>query len=277
MADDEQSRTRAKAWTADTDAARRRAGFLLPAGLADRAAWLGRLLSEWAIAEVAPGRLLPWLPVAFGSASWSISRADREPAWWAAAGLAFAGIARCIAARRRAIGFALALAFAAIALGFATATLKTARIAHPVLQTGVERDRRRLRRGARGARAKATASSSACIVSKRPRLSEAPERVRVAVRKGTAPAVGSFVALKAHLSPPLAPLRPGGYDFARDMFFQRIGASGYALGQDQDCGAAGQPRPLAALRRIHRRHARGDRQPHPRRHCRAIAARSRRR
>ena len=57
-----------------------------------------------------------------------------------------------------------------------------------------------------------------------------PERVRVAVRKGTAPAVGSFVAFKAHLSPPLQPLRPGGYDFARDMYFQRIGASGYVLG-----------------------------------------------
>jgi competence protein ComEC len=51
------------------------------------------------------------------------------------------------------------------------------------------------------------------------------------VRKNTAPAVGSFIELKAHLSSPLAPLRPGGYDFARDMYFHRIGASGYALGK----------------------------------------------
>ena len=58
-----------------------------------------------------------------------------------------------------------------------------------------------------------------------------PDRVRVAVRKGSAPAVGSFVAFKAHLSPPLAPLRPGGYDFARDMYFQQIGGSGYVLGR----------------------------------------------
>ena len=57
-----------------------------------------------------------------------------------------------------------------------------------------------------------------------------PQRVRVAVRKGTAPAVGSFVAFKAHLSPPLQPLRPGGYDFARGMYFQKIGASGFVLG-----------------------------------------------
>jgi competence protein ComEC len=50
------------------------------------------------------------------------------------------------------------------------------------------------------------------------------------VRKGTAPAVGSFVELKARLQPPLAPLRPGSYDFGRDMYFQGIGASGFAMG-----------------------------------------------
>jgi competence protein ComEC len=56
------------------------------------------------------------------------------------------------------------------------------------------------------------------------------ERVRLSVKKGTAPDVGSFVELKARLQPPLAPLRPGSYDFSRDMFFQGIGASGFAMG-----------------------------------------------
>jgi len=50
------------------------------------------------------------------------------------------------------------------------------------------------------------------------------------VKKGTAPDVGSFVELKARLLPPLAPLRPGAYDFSRDLFFQGIGASGFAMG-----------------------------------------------
>jgi competence protein ComEC len=50
------------------------------------------------------------------------------------------------------------------------------------------------------------------------------------VRKGTAPPVGSFIEFRARLSPPLEPLRPGGYDFARDMYFQRLGASGFVLG-----------------------------------------------
>jgi competence protein ComEC len=63
------------------------------------------------------------------------------------------------------------------------------------------------------------------------RLEQQLDRVRLSVRKGTAPPVGAFVELKARLTPPLQPLRPGGYDFARDLYFQHIGASGFALGQ----------------------------------------------
>ncbi len=62
------------------------------------------------------------------------------------------------------------------------------------------------------------------------RLGEPLERLRVSVRKGTAPPVGAFVEFKARLSPPLQPLRPGGYDFARDLWFQRIAATGFVLG-----------------------------------------------
>ena len=50
------------------------------------------------------------------------------------------------------------------------------------------------------------------------------------MKKGMAPEVGSFVELKARLLPPLSPLRPGSYDFSRDLFFQGIGASGFAMG-----------------------------------------------
>jgi competence protein ComEC len=40
--------------------------------------------------------------------------------------------------------------------------------------------------------------------------------VRLSVKRGTAPAPGSFVEVKASLEPPLQPLEPGSYDFARD-------------------------------------------------------------
>src|SRR5438477_7178144 len=63
-----------------------------------------------------------------------------------------------------------------------------------------------------------------------PRNQTKLERVRLSVKKGTAPAVGSFVELKARLQPPLSPQRPGSYDFGRDMYFQRIGASGFVMG-----------------------------------------------
>ncbi|MEI9805425.1 MAG: ComEC/Rec2 family competence protein [Pseudolabrys sp.] len=230
MTEPGKSRARAKAWVDEADAARRRAGLIWPSGLGARANWLRGLVSQWALAEVAPGRLLPWLPVAFGFGIVGYFTADREPAWWAVAPLVLAGIALVYAARHRPVGFPLALGTAVVAAGFATATLKAALIAHPVLQTTISTVSLS---GFVEIREERERSDRVVIrvhrIDER-RATEMPDRVRIAVRKGTAPAVGSFIELKAHLSPPLAPLRPGGYDFARDMYFQRIGASGYALG-----------------------------------------------
>ena len=76
-----------------------------------------------------------------------------------------------------------------------------------------------------------------------------PSACGVSVRKGMAPPVGAFVEVKARLNPPLRPLRPGGYDFARDLYFQRIGASGFVLGAIKTVDAAGAAGAVAALRR----------------------------
>ncbi|MGH6728258.1 MAG: ComEC/Rec2 family competence protein [Pseudolabrys sp.] len=230
MAEPHPTRSRAKAWAVEIDAARRRAGLLWPDWLAEGAAWLARLLSQWAAAEVAPGRLAPWLPVGFGFGIVVYFAADREPAAWAAAGAAFAGVVAAYLARRNAVSFAIALGFAAVAAGFATATLQTARVAHPVLAfpltasvSGFVETREERARSDRIVVRVSTIEAR--------RLGAAPQRLRVAVRKGTAPAVGSFVSFKAHLAPPLAPLRPGGYDFAREMYFSSLGASGFVLGR----------------------------------------------
>jgi competence protein ComEC len=156
--------------------------------------------------------------------------ADREPALWAVIALMIAACGGAVLAHRRPVAFPLALAIAAAAAGFATATVKRAIIAHPVLPAAafgvdiagfVE---------VRDERARSDRIVVRVVRIEGGRLAEKPERVRVAVRKGTAPAVGSFVEFKARLSPPLEPLRPGGYDFARDMYFQGLGASGFALG-----------------------------------------------
>ena len=139
------------------------------------------------------------------------------------------------------MAFPLALGAAAVAAGFATATVKRAIIAHPVLSAPVwnvevagfvERREERERSDRITVRVDRIAG---------PRLNETLERIRVSVRKGSAPAVGSFVEFKARLSPPLEPLRPGGYDFARDMYFQQIGASGFVLGRIRTAEAPGAP------------------------------------
>jgi len=232
-------RPRAKAWA--VDAARRRAGLLLPKGLGLFAQRSRRLLAEWAIAEVAPGRLLPWLPVAFGAGVIFYFTAEQEPAWWAAAPLALGAIALAALLRRRAVGFPLALGLAAICAGFAVATIESAMLAHPVLQYPVATATLSGHVEVREERERSDRITIRLRSLDAPRLAQKPERVRIAVRRDTAPPVGSFVTLKAHLSPPLAPLRPGGYDFARDMFFQRIGASGYALGKITIAPPAAQP------------------------------------
>jgi competence protein ComEC len=156
--------------------------------------------------------------------------ADREPFLWAGMALTAVAVALCVVARARPLAFPVAVATAAIAFGFTLATWKTARIAHPVLTapafnvllSGYVESREERERSDR-------------IVLRVHKMSGARpditlERVRVSVRKRMAPPVASFVELRARLNPPLSPLRPGGYDFARDHYFQRLGATGFVRG-----------------------------------------------
>jgi competence protein ComEC len=186
-------------------------------------------LREWARAEAGAGRLLPWVPIAFGTGIACFFAADHEPVLPVAAVTA---VVVCIAAfllRRRKI-FPIAVMIAAVAAGFAVATWKAARLAHSVLArpaysvvlSGFVETRDIRERTDRFVLRVASMES--------PRRQAKLERVRLSVKKGTAPEVGSFVELKARLQPPLAPLRPGSYDFSRDLYFQGIGASGFVMG-----------------------------------------------
>ncbi len=182
------------------------------------------------IAEAGPGRLVPWVPVAFGIGIATYFAAEREPSWIAALSLAGALAVAGVLARRRAAAFAAVVLIGAAAIGFAVATLKIALIAHPVLErplygasiTGFIETREERERTDRVI-VKVTDMDG-------DRVDIPLERVRLSVRRGAAPAVGSFVRLKARLNPPPPPFRPGGYDFARDLYFQRIGATGFVTG-----------------------------------------------
>src|SRR5262249_14891816 len=170
-------------------------------------------------------RLLPYLAIAFGIDTIIYFALDREPAISAAALLLAATAAAAILCRRRPFAFPACVGVAAVAAGFATGAIKREIIVHPVLSApawNVELA------GFVEVREERERSDRVVVRLERragPRVSEHLERVRVWVRKGTAPAVGNFIEFRARLSPPLEPLRPGGYDFARDMYFQSVALS----------------------------------------------------
>lgn len=190
-------------------------------------AYLNRCLS----ADMAPGRPFLWLPVAFGVGIILYFTAAHEPFWWAGLALTLGLGAAAFATRASSIGFSLLVGLTAIAAGFATATFKSHFISHPVLTAPLYSARISGFVELREERERSDRIVLRIHRIQANRLTQKLERVRLSVRKGTAPALGSFVELRARLNPPLAPLRPDGYDFARDLYFQRIGASGFVLGQ----------------------------------------------
>ena len=169
-------------------------------------------LQSWARAEAGAGRLLPWVPIAFGTGIACYFAADHEPALPVAAVAAIAVSIAAFLLRRRKI-FPIAVMIAAVAAGFAVATWKAARVAHDVL-----------------ARPVYSVALSGFVETRD--IRERTDRfvLRVAAMESRRRQAKLFVELKARLQPPLAPLRPGSYDFSRDLYFQAIGASGFAMG-----------------------------------------------
>src|SRR5882724_1135403 len=205
-----------------------RAGGFAPSGFGEWSSLLDTLRA-WVRAEAGAGRLLPWVPIAFGAGIAFYFGADHEPVAWVTAVAAIAFCAAAFLLRRQKI-FPIAVLIAAMAAGFAVATWKTARVAHGVLARPMYSVQLSGFVETRDIRERTDRFVLRVAQMESPRGQIKLERVRLSVRKGTAPAVGSFVELKARLQPPLAPLRPGSYDFGRDMYFQGIGASGFVTG-----------------------------------------------
>src|SRR5437588_2877233 len=86
-------------------------------------------LREWVRAEAGAGRLLPWVPVAFGTGIACYFAADHEPVLTVAAITALGLVAAALLLRRQKI-FPIAVMIAAVAAGFAIAPWKTARVPH---------------------------------------------------------------------------------------------------------------------------------------------------
>ena len=71
-----------------------------------------------------------------------------------------------------------------------------------------------------------------------------PPHVRLSLKTSAVPAglaPGAHVRVRAMLLPPQGPSFPGGYDFARTLWFSQIGATGYPLGTAVITRTAGTP------------------------------------
>src|SRR5260370_38830526 len=136
MVEQGRSGGRAEAWR-PWIAAGRRPAPAWPQSLRDFARRAAQRVREWATAEVAPGRLVPWLAIAFRCGTIIYFAGERDPAPRAAALLLAVTVAAAILCRHRPFALPATVGIAAVAAGFATASIKREIIAHPVLAAPV--------------------------------------------------------------------------------------------------------------------------------------------
>lgn len=157
-----------------------------------------------------------------------------------AAGLILAGLSGLLAAllhrRPRAVCFAILLL--AVALGFLAAELRTRIVAAPLLDrerrgtvTGTVQTVDLLPHGVRVILGDLTLEGLA------PEATPGAVRLRL-IASDAVPAAGDRIRVRATLAPVAGPAYPGGFDFRRQLFFQGIGGTGFAMGKTERLEAA---------------------------------------
>ena len=194
----------------------------------------GRLCS-WLIdqSDAQVDRWTLWTPVAFGLGCGLYFGLLREPQLWVALLALLVAFVFLIATRWSPWrGATVLVVLVACGLcGFAVAKLRTESVTAPVAQAGARPMWVEawvvdvVSPGVGGQRLLLApiyiANLSAAMT---------PTRLRVTLRADAAlPAPGETVRLLAILNPPPPPASPGSYDFARDAFFESVGAVGLAL------------------------------------------------
>ena len=196
--------------------------FRLPAGL-------GTMLEE------ERRRWLLWLPVALGSGIALLFALPREPPLWAGWLAAGAGLACALLAARSwrgapSVGEALLLAVAFACLGFGLAQVRLNTVAAPILaRAGVYAvegrvvDLAPLPSGERVLLDRVTLDGVAPEAT--------PAMIRVNLRRAPAGLTpGDGIRVRARLQRPMGPALPGAFDFARQAWFERLGAVGFSMG-----------------------------------------------
>ena len=176
------------------------------------------------------GTLLLWLPICLGAGIGLYFALPREPSvaeLWGLAALAggLVVISAAMGEAARPIAWAVAL----VAFGCLWAALRAAWVAAPVLEGryygAIEGRVVAVDRSASG-KPRLTLDR---VVLERRGPDRTPARVRLSMHGADQPVPrpGARVILTGHLAPPGGPVEPGGYDFQRAAWFDRLGAVGY--------------------------------------------------
>lgn len=175
------------------------------------------------------GHLFPWSPVCLAIGIGLYFGLRFEPDIKLYAGLScLALLALWVGCRVQDAWVPLAVGGALVAAGFVLAGARAHLVAEPVLQWRyygpvegrvVALDR--------------SASDALRVTLDQVRIGDVPpdqvpQRVRLSLHgEDTTPEPGQRIMTTAHLSPPQGPVEPGGFDFRRHAWFQRLGAVGY--------------------------------------------------
>ncbi|OYQ33627.1 hypothetical protein CHU95_14730 [Niveispirillum lacus] len=185
------------------------------------------------------GRWVLWFPVLLGVGIGLYFALAHEPPRWSGATVLAAAVLTAWLVQVRWPGWGLPawILLVALPLGFTTAQIRTALVASPILQmaigpvgvTGSVVQIDRLESGMR------LFLADPRVAGLDPAIT--PRLVRISVRDmGVVPAIGENVRLFARLGPANAPVEPGAFDFRRHLYFQGVGATGFALGPVQRRG-----------------------------------------
>jgi len=199
-------------------------------------------------------RFFLWLPVCAGAGAIAHILAATEPRLWLVAALAGGlGLCAALARARRALMLPL-VALAAFFAGQFFAGWRVAWVDAPVLQrifigeiAGFveEVDPRRHRASADARLSTGHGARIVLRVAEMERIGAPPFRLRLTTRGPPGFAAGDFIAAKIRALPPPHAALPGGYDFARDAFFARIGGVGAILGAAEKIDPPPDPAPLS--------------------------------
>lgn len=172
-----------------------------------------------------------WTPVLVGSGIALYFSAPTEPSLWlSGVALGLAGIALYVArgAQRASLAVIAAIGFC-ILLGFTAATARTWLTAAPVLQSPWSGTLTGRLLQSEVSNKGGLTLTIAPLSMQRLAADEMPARVRLSMRiKNVEVTPGQTLQLRARLMPPPDPVEPAGFDFARQVWFLRIGGVGFA-------------------------------------------------